>query len=122
VGFGAPPRNGNRRGGDWFQQQLEESGSAPRPRLNRGEPSALAGKLFDESGDQADLRFLRIQQTQPPNCPGESAWRQACETTSRSVGSDGALLEKRLEPRNDLKKRVALVDQLPGRRSLAPPR
>lgn len=37
-----------------------------------------------------------------------------------------ALLEKRLEPvekrsrRNDLKNRVALVGQLPGRRSLVP--
>jgi hypothetical protein len=36
------------------------------------------------------------------------------EQGSRSVGSDDALLEKRLEPRNDLKNRVALVDQLPG--------
>jgi hypothetical protein len=42
------------------------------------------------------------------------------EQGSRSVGSDDALLEKRLEPRNDLKNRVALVNQLPGRRSLAP--
>ena len=39
------------------------------------------------------------------------------EQGSRSVGSDDAHLEKRLEPRNDLKNRVALVDQLPGRRA-----
>jgi hypothetical protein len=43
------------------------------------------------------------------------------EQGSRLVGSDDALLEKPLETRNDLKNRVALVDQLPGRRGLAPP-
>jgi hypothetical protein len=42
------------------------------------------------------------------------------EQGSRSVGSDDTLLEKPLEPRNDLKNRVAVVDQLPGRPRLGP--
>jgi hypothetical protein len=43
------------------------------------------------------------------------------EQGSRSVGSDDAPLAERLEPRNEIKNRVTLVDQLPGR-GLAPPR